>query len=319
MRAMGRQYYVHPVFFLSLLVCGMLLLAGCSGGGFYSSKTPTKNDYRKGFGGIDMEFIPAAPPEEIPEDSLFSVGINLHNEGAFDVEDGIMVIDIDNDYIGLFGTPRRDFSLEGKSDLSPKGQGQDYFFEGTSKFLDTESSRRSVPVIASICYPYETVLEDTFCINKEGLSDSSVGEDVCEVRSHSYGGQGGPVGITSASVSVLNGEVDGTVIPVFDIYLKHSGNGLILESGNYRLACSASPGGNENLARVKIKEITLSGVPLSCNKDTVLLNEGKARVRCELSEHISAFQMPYEAPFRMVLEYAYKNTETKIIDLLDFS
>lgn len=306
---------------LNMLIVMVFLLFSLSSCSSFSNggTTITKNDFRKGYSDIEFDFIKDTLPDEISEDSLFSIGLRVKNEGASDVQEGLLVVNYDGDYIQLFGNGQKRFSLEGKNEFNPKGEESEYFFEGKSGFLDLDSKERAVPMMASVCYLYETVLEDTLCIDKSYQTNADVGEKICDVKDERYSGQGGSVGVSEVKLSVLVDEQTNMANLVFDIIVEHRGNGFIADYDNYRAMCSGRNSVEDDYNVVKIKEITLSENPLDCGKDEIMLQGDEGRIKCSLPYSIPQYQMPYQAPFKIVLEYAYSDIITDEITIKHYN
>ena len=297
--------------YLLYLLFVLLLLFGCSG----YRDVDTIDRYRTGYRGAEISFVRNAPPREILQDSLFSIGVEVHNRGATSIERGYLSLNYDSDYIRLFSASSKTISLEGRNPFNPQGESRPFFFEGTTLLLDPESARRTVPIIASFCYPYTTTLVDTVCLDFPHITSRERGLSVCTLQDKRYQGQGAPVGVSSVDITITSGQSQGIVKPIFDIIITHSGRGIVLDPDNYVGPCVAR-GSTNNLNTVRIARATISDIPLVCNTDVITLRDGSARVRCELSQGVYEAMLPFEAPLSIILEYGYMSSATVQTDIL---
>lgn len=303
------------VMYFSLIILFCLSLTSCSrSSGQYD--VDTIENFRKGSLGLDLDFVMNNPPREILEDSIFAIGLEVHNRGATSVHDAILTLSYDSDYLDLFGQSYKQFDLEGKNSLNPDGEERNYFFEAETKYLDTESSTRSLPIMASVCYQYQSVLTEVMCIGRSYTDNYDSGDPVCDVRDFTYSGQGGPVIVESVKLNILSTDSDAVVKPIFDIVLSHRGQGLVTNFEDYSKLCTSSFGSASKMNLIEVVEAKLSDYPLTCEGKVYSLTDGTVRIRCESLREVNAYQMPFQAPLNLVLNYGYMQSESISVDMV---
>lgn len=301
----------RKIVYLFLCIFALLFLSSCGtlGSSVSSRGEKTDNDYRIGTSGVRGSFVKDAPYSEYTPGSPFVVGIELHNSGAFSVDQGVGVIALsyDADYIELFSDNVKSFALEGKNKYNANGEERSYFYEGRVRGLDVGSVKRALPFIVNYCYPYKTVLEDTICIDSKFTDSNYVGEKPCDYQDLSYTGQGGPVSISRVTANVFVDQAGNSAVPTFDITIKHSGGGRVLDYENYRTACSGYSNGEADVM-VNLELAKLSGIELDCGESKVSLINDETRIRCKATQNVYLSQLPFEAPLQLTLSYGYANS-----------
>jgi hypothetical protein len=297
------------------LCCLLLVLAGCSSGGG-SATVEVRDDFRTGSQGLQLEFVRNIPPDEVFENSLITIGVNLHNKGAYDIDGGLLVLNYDNDYISLDSADSLRFDLEGKSQYTRDGEERPFFFEGSTNNLDQESQRREIPLSATACYHYASILSENVCLTLPYDTSQEKGLETCQSKpSLSFSGQGAPVRISKVDVSVFASELTQSTKVAFDITFTHSGKGLLAPEQTYDSICT-SRSGSANVDEITLVSALLSDTIMSCNKQSFSLKENSAKIRCT-AEGISSYLLPYEAPLFIELAYGYVETMATSISLVN--
>ena len=292
------------------LILFLLVIAGCTGS--FTSQTGTvpaseiQNTYRTGWQGVVLQTMRNLPPQEIFTDSNFMIGIEAHNRGAYDIDNGLIVLVYDEDYVQLH-QKSIGFSLEGKNPFFQRGETKQFFVDGQTKSLGSESVQRSLPFYIFACYPYEAILVETICLDVSYETNQFSGQSTCTFRQgNSFSGQGGPVGISATSYTVTEDRQTLSGRFIVDITLRHSGRGSVVDAPSFYSACTQ--GITQDMAdRVKIREVALSDVTLNCNRDEVVLRNNQATIQCSV-DGLPAHLFPYNAPLRIELEYGYVET-----------
>lgn len=291
----------------------MLLLQSCSGN-IGGSEVPVDNDYRKGSLGVSLGFLEGVPPEEIIENSAFQVGVELKNLGAYNISGGYLDISYDEDYVQIYSPRSQNVFLEGKNVFNKEGEEKILFFTAESLELETQSQSHTIPIIASFCYRYETILEELICVGSKFETRKDKGDPVCEVQDKSYGGQGSPVVISKVEYNVVPvGDTENSQV-LFEIEINHkdSVGGLVSNYDSYRSSCQGKLS-SDDLNVVNVKAY-LSDFKLDCGDESFTFREGKYVLRCS-SEEIPSIIMPYEAPLYVKLNYGYVVSESTSIDI----
>ena len=81
-----------------LILTLLLVLVGCSqSSGIYKGDVNTgdlqaNTNYRTGTTSLDFTFLKSMPPKSIFIQDSFNIGVKLKNNGAFDVQNGFVVV-----------------------------------------------------------------------------------------------------------------------------------------------------------------------------------------------------------------------------------
>lgn len=291
-----------------ILLLGLLTACGSS------TSIPTNDQYRTGYSGLQIQFVRNNPPVELIETIPFAVALQVHNRGPFDVKNAFLVLSYDTDYVGM-ASDTKSISLEGRNIYNPQGESRAYFFQAETRKLDAESQRRKVPIIASLCYVYESLLTDVICLDKGYETGQDRGRVICTPQDKRYSGQGGPVGISSLDITILPNEETQYAKVYLDMVVTHSGNGIIVQPDAYKQACtSGTP--SESINKVLVKSAALSDFPLVCSDQYVTLRNNQARLRCESTHEINIAAFPFNAPVYLELEYGYVDSVTTNVEII---
>lgn len=180
----------------NFLIIGVLVIIVLISGCTTDSSSTSGNPYIGGDNGLVFSFIQGAPPAEIFDNKVmpFRVGVNIKNDGEFDVKRNQV-------YVKLEGINARDFGVS-TSDMILYDLGQDLngkslrsdgsvipgeevtvlFPGGNREFSYQGNVAGTLDFIlkASICYLYKSSSTTTICV-KENLLDSS-DDDICIVN-----------------------------------------------------------------------------------------------------------------------------------------
>ena len=311
----------------AIAIIGILLVlvvvSGCEGGNIFGKKQDkrpiTDADIRKGTDGLDMEFLTNAPPERVFEDGRFPISLRLKNEGATDIEEGILIFASEKSYVNvsLESKERQEFIIKGKSIYSPVGDEEFIQVNPQAKKISAQSETHPSTIFATACYPYNTTLGTSVCIDTD-IIDEVKGKKACNVKDLTFSeGQGAPVAITKIETRMLPQD-DNKVKPHFIIFIENKGNGEVVNSSKLDLACSSSGLNYTDFNTITITASLPQG-PLKCseNVDTgptaVRLREKEDIVRCTLESGIDIGRDAYTAPLKIELNYGYTFTISKDI------
>ena len=183
----------------ALVIMVLLLLVGC-----VKSTSPRKTDVDiyTGVEGVTAEFLKNAPPQKVFESSSFPIMLKISNKGAFSIAKdsqnpgGIISITRERDYVPKLqaelesrmeqGTGDNEFrfKLDGKTKINPKGEDAVAVFKATTGKLEPQSELKISTISATLCYPYQTTLDVTVCIDPD-IPGIVPGKKVCEVHASS--------------------------------------------------------------------------------------------------------------------------------------
>ena len=230
---------------MACLLAALLLIAACSPSSGAKKELP---EVRSGTQGLEFEFLKNAPPKQVFEQSSFPIILRLKNLGAYAIPDqqGILSLAVERDYMGFVAVETGGrisseapnealFSMEGKSLLNTKGDEEVVSFTVTPSKIDPQSETHPSIAIATLCYPYETELLATVCIDPDPNSIRP-GKKSCTAQDIPFGnGQGAPVAITKVEVQMLPSEKG--LRPQFLIHIENKGKGEVTKLESYRTIC----------------------------------------------------------------------------------
>ncbi|MGM5484645.1 MAG: hypothetical protein ACQEP1_02115 [Nanobdellota archaeon] len=289
-----------------IIVILSLALAGCSGGAIKDF------DPYKGTRGVRMDFIDNAPPREFFEGQEVPIGIEMKNEGAHDIGDGLLSITVEDAYIekpfhGSYG-----FTLEGKSRYSPDGKRDEWMFYSTTKELEEMSSIHSSKILTSICYEYGTHLDTEVCIDPDVYNLKDI-DKPCTVKDQSFSGQGAPVAITRIEQTMSKDE-EGNIKPVFEIYIRNKGRGRIIDDNSLKAFCGDGEMREEYFNTVDITG-KIAGKRMDCQPQRIKVRD-EGRARCKPKEALEKRDTSYITSINLDLSYGYTISDSKEIKIL---
>ena len=341
----------------AVVIIGILLVlvvaSGCEGGKIFGKKQDkrpiTDADIRKGTDGLDMEFLKNAPPERVFEGrfltnappervvegsqddegkvitSDFPISLRLKNEGASNIEEGILIFASEKAYVNvsLESKERQEFIIKGKSIYSPVGDEEFVTLTAGAKRISAQSETHPSTIFATACYPYNTILGTSVCIDTDIIGEVR-GKKVCDIKDLTFSeGQGAPVAVTKIETRMLPDVDVNKVKPHFIIFIENKGNGEVVNSSKLGEACSSS-----GLNYTDFNTLTISAsLPqgdLKCSENVdpgpaaVRLREKEDIVRCTLESDIDESGIDigrdaYTAPLKIELNYGYTFTISKDI------
>lgn len=318
------------------LILSILLVSSCS------TETKKKSDeveLRKGFTGLTIEFLKNTPPERVFVSDSFPVFVRIKNIGAFSIKDNkkaIISLGVEKDYtenINLLqgransvdNLPNvAEFTLEGKSLVNLEGDEEVVSYVLKAGRIDPQSEAHPSSVIATVCYPYETVLDTTVCIDTD-VSNLRPGKKVCHAQDLVFSnGQGAPIAVTKVEASMNPAEssdqksLSDKIKPQFLIYIENKGAGTAIKEESVKDFCIKSDTSHENLNIIYI-DVFLSGKQLICQLEKkrgsddlghIKLKDKKDIIRCSVNDEqlVDRNQNPYLSPLKIVLNYGYSQS-----------
>lgn len=321
------------LFFLFLLFLSACTLQG-------TQKT-REIDVRVGFNGLAIEFSKNTPPAKVFEKDPFPVILKVRNSGAYSIakDKALLSLGIEKDYTKILQLQTTDnvkkvqseneasamFGINGKSQINPIGDLEVISYNLQAGNVDPQSEAHSSTVIATLCYPYETTLSTTVCIDTD-VSNTRPGKKVCKMQDLSFSnGQGAPVAITKIEVNMLPAEISpenqiSVIRPQFLIYIENKDKGSVIKAGLEKDYCTKTNVLHENLNKVYVTA-SLGGKELDCRtikKDFkeerdnyVKLLDKKALARCVMKGgDIKRTEDNYLTPLKVTLTYGYTQSIT---------
>ncbi len=307
-----------------------MFATSCTAG---TSKKSTDIDVRVGFSGLIMEFLKNTPPQKVFEGDIVPVLIKVRNNGAYSIPENnkaILSLGFEKDYTksvklmqggrvqaldNLYNTAA--FNLEGKSPINPNGEEEVISYNLEAGKIDPQSEAHTSTVVATLCYPYETVLSSTVCIDTD-INDLRPAKKVCSNKDLIFSnGQGAPVAVTKLEINMLPAisekNAADKIKPQFLIYVENKGQGTVIKNEAVKDFCTKSDTSHENLNIVYV-DVELSGKKLKCQLETkkdsselghIKLKDKKDIIRCAFEEGIDKNQDAYLSPLKITLRYGY--------------
>ena len=307
----------------------LILIAGCTS---VSTGKNQEIDVHTGYQGLVMEFVKNTPPPKVFEQQEFPVYLKIMNSGAYSIKDTKAYINlgVEKDYTSKVtllessaiqkseGANAAAFTLKGKTNVNPNGDEEVISYNVIAGSIDPQSEAHPSAVTAALCYPYQSELSSTICIDSD-ISNLRPEKKVCQVKDLvTSGGQGAPVAVTKVEISMLPASAGKDniqkIIPQFLIYVENVGKGLVIRNEAVSNFCTKSETSHEDLNVVYV-DAQLSGENLNCQIGTkekipghIKLNDKKDIVRCTLDKGITSSQNAYLSPLKITLTYGYTQT-----------
>lgn len=304
---------------IATIITIFILFSGCQLMPGTSKSLVTDADYKKGFDALSLKFIEKPALKEAYEDTQFSLNLLLENKGAHDIGDGIVKIAVEEDYLSLETSSFYDFSLNGKSITSTKGE-QDLttYSLNTKSIPDPESTTHTTHTYVTSCYNYQTDFSQDVCIDTDiyGLKQ----DKPCTQKDITLGGgQGAPVAVTKIETTMFYHSQENQIEPRFTIYIENKGNGNVINKYKIEEICSstATEEGDYNLIDItaELFERT-TPIKLNCKPENpIKLKEKQRKVVCTYTEGINTDSGTYTTPLHINIDYGYTTTISKDITI----
>lgn len=299
---------------LHLALLLLIILAGCT---FSRSPQVTEINVHTGTKGVTAKFLEQSPPPITYENTATSISYQLANEGASNVEDGVVSIGVEDDFVKLEGERIRYFTLEGKSVVNPIGEQQIQSVQLRTKELPPQTETAATTIALNVCHSYTTDAELTMCVDTDVFG--RVKTKACKAAPMSLGSQGAPVSVTRVEPTYTP-HTDGTRIQAaYLITIKNVGGGQLFEAGKSLEACTPQGlgTGSWNVASVRAylgdQQLDCSPKrPNSASGDGYLqLVQNEDFVRCEVTGGIPKTAGTYTSTMSVQVTYGYTYTLTK--------
>lgn len=326
-----------------MIVIFAFFLAGCGGG-------PGEVQVYQGTEAIHVETARNAPPDEVFEGSTFMLSAQIQNRGAYSLEDtgalddsktGYLTVTYNNLYLNMveFGVDEddmRQFNLQGRSISYPQGE-RDIINLGRFEVSELSGGlgQPKTDIRIDACYPYETQLLQTVCIDTSSLEGET--NPICQNRgSYQFSGQGAPIVVRNVDVSMIPEGIQRSprprantpfgsdqdfneqyqIKPRFEIEFENRGDGRVMLREHPRSIkdqCRTYRGDKVN--RINI-EAYLGVNKLVCQNDgEVRFSGGKGEIICEL-DGVSTITRNEERQLYINASYIYTSEITKTLDIV---
>jgi hypothetical protein len=289
----------------------LTLLAGCGLLGTGGGRTPEENVH-VGVKGLVMTLEPVQT-KIFPNDPFTIIG-TIANAGATDVDNGILTIGLEDDFVTMEGPRTQPLRLVGRSALQPEGETGTLHLNLQARQLPSVTETVTSTVLLTMCYPYKTVGSATVCLDTD--IEKRIKNKPCTMGKVSLGnGQGAPVSISSIDVSMTSHTDRNKLIPTFTLTFDNPGGGQIVAPDKVSEACSGRAVENINHGEVKAY---LVDKELSCAKEgkaQVSFEKGRNVVRCTLPEGIDKTLAPFNSVLRVEVDYGYSSTISRSVQI----
>lgn len=323
----------------------MLLLVGCTPQD--EGEVPrTKEEFRHGTQGIEIELLESAPPKSVMEETPFEIIPKIMNKGAYDSTRSYLTLTLERDYIDV---NKKDCKLNettkinpcytqdlgairGKGIVSPNGANiilDPYLVK--SKKVGTQTSKYVSTALMSVCYEYQTILSGDICIDPD-LYGREIIEKVCQMNDLSFSDQGAPIAIKEVRTNIIPHD-NGKVIPEFTIEIENVGRGNALAENKIKDACTSAPMDREKswniitLKQIKVGEyfgvsnsdlltdLSVQDNKITCKKFDAKLVVDKGTFICRFKEPIDRNDPAFSTQFEITLEYGYMKSISKNVEI----
>lgn len=292
----------------------VFVLTGCNNG-TGPSISITDQEIRVGTEGLVIDFIDNMPPVKVYETDTFPVGLKLYNKGAFDIKESYILLNIEQDNVGLVKDAlKRSIKLDGKSAGNPYGDSETINYLLKANELGKEVETITSNILVTTCYKYQTISTNSVCVDTDyyNLKNAVKSCSAAEITSDS--GQGGPISITKIEPQMM--EEDNVLKPAFMIYIKNNGNGQVFSSDMVSSACSEQGISRESINYLGVEaSFGSEGASLDCRPSAIKLKDNEAVIRCIYDDGIDKNKPAYSTVLRIILDYGYTQTMSKQVEI----
>ncbi|MBR9690506.1 hypothetical protein GOV08_02365 [Candidatus Woesearchaeota archaeon] len=301
------------------LIILTITLAACTSNN--GDDTPiTDIDVYRGTDGLEIEIFDGSPPLDVYEGETFQVVAQLTNKGAYPIHDGILVLTYEEDYVEPIGAPVEGFELKGKEIYDPSDHNTIKSFFLTAKNIGSLSNTHPSIILVTACHDYMTKLSTEVCIDTDPHNLKTI-ENLCELDTLSFSGQGGPVTVSRIEQKMLV-DSNGGVRPQFKIYIENKGRGEVVSSGKIGDVCSSETLNRTDINGIILKNISFSRYSMKnnqieCIPKNLRLIDGEDHFICSLRESlsISSDRSPFITGLYLEFDYGYTLTKSREFEI----
>jgi hypothetical protein len=300
-------------------VCLIVLLAGC---GVRQTGQIQEVNVHTGTQGIVAKFLDQNPPPVTYANSATAVSYELDNNGASDVDNGIVSIGVEDDFVALQGDRVRPFTLAGRSLANPGGDTKIESVQLRTKSLPPQTETATTSVALNVCFPYTTDAELTMCVDTDVFGRVKAKSCTAQAIGLS-GGQGGPVSVTKVEPSYTPDADTTKVRATYVISVRNIGTGQLYSQDKSIEACTPAALGPDswNIANIQafLGDQQLDCTPKSPNGGLdgflKIIAQNENFVRCELPGGVLKMSGTYTTTMRVEVKYGYTYTLTKQLQI----
>jgi len=299
-------------------ICTLVLLAGCA---FRTGTSIQEVNVHTGTKGITLTFLDQGATRATYADSATAVTYELANEGAHDVEGGVLSIGVEDDFLQLEGDRVRQFTIDGKSLGFPEGDRQIQTVQLRTKSLPPQTETVTTTVAVNVCYPYLTEASLTPCVDTDVFG--RVATKPCRASAISLGSQGAPVAVTRIEPSYTQMSDPNLVRAEFIIHVRNAGGGQLFEVDKIFEACTPQALGRDswNVATIRAYlgdqqlDCTPKKAGLAGLDGHLVLAKTEDFVRCGLPGGLHKSLGTFTGTMRVEVEYGYTFTTTRQLQI----
>lgn len=290
---------------LILILLGISLIAGC-GGGRRAQDDPAMTFNPTGTEGLVVNFVQNQPPAKMYTGTPMTIVAEVANKGTYDIQHAeIFVSGFDPNIIRIAPGQGSVDGLEGRSAFNPYGDLDSISIESQPISLPAGTASYSPNIMLSSCFLYETIANPMSCVDN---SPHLLSEDkACTVTNLATGGsQGAPIAVTTVEAQATPTEM------VYRIHISNVGGGQVYDTASisncpFELQYS-------DLDKIHVKEVMLGSTqPTECKpSNPVRLVNGQATIFCKFAQPGGP---AFETPLNIKLEYGYKNSVQRHIEI----
>ena len=301
---------------LSILIVLLLVLVGCGRG---PTEQWVEDDYHRGTGGVEIQFLKNAPPDRIYEGDRIDISVEVRNLGAYPTDkslqgkleiSGFDPSSIQGSWDGGNGIPT---DLEGRSQYNLEGgYAVMTYSDRNGVHVPFDADYYEPRIIVHSCYKYKTIANPVVCIDPDPYA---VVEErkVCNIQDVSVGaGQGAPVAVTYVEEEVGSDQI------YFRIHIANSGSGSVMLPRAYN-DCPFDVD-IEELDKVtgKVKlphDASPDCSPKGTASDPIRLTDGNGYIFCKFDK--PATESAYITNLDIELDYVYSSSIYKQIKIIN--
>tara|TARA_Y100000310_G_scaffold324914_1_gene387515 strand:- start:24964 stop:25758 length:795 start_codon:yes stop_codon:yes gene_type:complete len=226
------------------------------------------HNYQQGVSELNVVVLENLPPKKIFQNSDFSIVLQLDNQAAYPVTNGVVnLLGIDSTYYDVHTSSQSFQPLEGRSIISPNGDTIFLDFDASAKELYQNAEKNEQNYFIKVQYDSKMQFSDTICINTD-LYNLNNGGCLSE-STKSYSGQGAPIAISRVE-QITNPGSNKRI--EFRFFIENRGSGKILKATltNSKLGTKEMPCIFQGMALhefTKVFEPETQQVVLVCSKE----------------------------------------------------
>ena len=258
---MNKTNIIGNWMFLIALAVSVLFISGCSsygGGSLFNAHTGSE--------ALRVSFMDNAPPKAVYSNTAFTVGVLLENYGAYEIDNGILVIGADNFESSIItsSSDKATFTIQGREDTRTFVGGRDVkFFTMRAPDIGSENEQEA-GISVKTCYKYTTTAQTSVCIDKSMYSSDNV-KSACTFKNKiSLSSQGAPVVVNEIDIAKIF-ESESKMNFTFTIHISNEGSGFVVNPSQTSNFCSSSGSLSSSAFGRAIVSATLGFKPLDCS------------------------------------------------------